>query len=140
MSDITKHKWSSENIEKAEFNSDSKTVLLWMECQCGAVGINKDDAIATARHFYDQMTAFDQVNFKSIRPDFITTETLRHGEVVKETVSKTGSLFFGKNQNRDIFCPCFSPCLRVSVVNHLVRPAGCRPAVVGFRFIVSSAV
>lgn len=48
--DITKHKWSSENIK--EVTESDNVTYLWLECQCGAVGINKDDAIAIAKHFH----------------------------------------------------------------------------------------
>lgn len=61
MFNITKHTWSDKNTIGCEvFDCD-----IWLSTPTSLLntGINKDDAIAIAKHFYDLMTDKEKVDF-----------------------------------------------------------------------------
>lgn len=59
--DITKHKFSDPEISSACCSEG----MLWIYCDKPSVGLNKDDAIATAKHFLHTMKTDEE------RKDFI---------------------------------------------------------------------
>lgn len=62
MSDITKHEWGDNwNIWDTTYGKDC--ILIEFDEHASDFSLNKDDAIASAKHFYDRMTDKEQIDF-----------------------------------------------------------------------------
>lgn len=65
MFDITKHKWDDDNISSVDIfnNHIDLNMYGFRHSEDADLRLSKDDSTAITRHFYNQMTKTERINF-----------------------------------------------------------------------------